>query len=108
MTTDPVCGMKVDENNAPAQSELGGKKYSFCSQQCKDKFDRSPATICGKCCLEKSPLSDAQECLEKSPLSDAQEWGFLFFPFPLVLRLRPDHARFARGADECVRPYTSF
>jgi Cu+-exporting ATPase len=42
MTTDPVCGMKVDENNAPAHSELGGKKYSFCSQQCKDKFDRSP------------------------------------------------------------------
>jgi YHS domain-containing protein len=42
MTKDPVCGMQVDENKAPATSSYQGKKYSFCGQECKDKFDREP------------------------------------------------------------------
>jgi Cu+-exporting ATPase len=42
MTTDPVCGMKVDENNPPSQTQFAGKKYSFCSEQCRDKFERNP------------------------------------------------------------------
>lgn len=42
MTKDPVCGMQVDENKAPATSTYQGKKYSFCGQECKDKFDREP------------------------------------------------------------------
>jgi YHS domain-containing protein len=42
MTKDPVCGMQVDENKAPATSSYQGRKYSFCGQECKDKFDREP------------------------------------------------------------------
>lgn len=42
MTKDPVCGMQVDENKAPATSTHEGKKYSFCGQECKNKFDREP------------------------------------------------------------------
>jgi YHS domain-containing protein len=42
MTTDPVCGMKIDENNAQFESQYGGKKYSFCSRDCKTKFDQQP------------------------------------------------------------------
>lgn len=42
MTKDPVCGMNVDENQAPYQSQYGGTKYSFCSEQCKKEFDRQP------------------------------------------------------------------
>jgi len=42
MTKDPVCGMQVDENKAPATSSYQGKTYSFCGQECKDKFDREP------------------------------------------------------------------
>ena len=42
MTKDPVCGMKVDENNKQYQSEYGGKTYQFCSDQCKRKFDQQP------------------------------------------------------------------
>ena len=42
MTKDPVCGMQVDENKAPATSSYQGKKYSFCGQECKNKFDREP------------------------------------------------------------------
>ncbi len=42
MTKDPVCGMKVDESNSQYQSQYGGKKYSFCSEQCQKKFDQQP------------------------------------------------------------------
>jgi len=42
MTKDPVCGMKVDENNAAAQSQYHGQKYSFCSDECRQKFEQNP------------------------------------------------------------------
>ena len=42
MTKDPVCGMNVDENNTQHQTQYGGKKYSFCSAQCKQKFEQQP------------------------------------------------------------------
>lgn len=42
MQTDPVCGMPVDEKTAAAKSEHQGKTVYFCSQQCKQKFDRNP------------------------------------------------------------------
>jgi YHS domain-containing protein len=38
MNTDPVCGMKVD----PGNSQYAGKNYSFCSLECKKKFDQKP------------------------------------------------------------------
>lgn len=40
--TDPVCGMAVDEQYAAGKSGYKGEMYYFCSQDCKDKFDRSP------------------------------------------------------------------
>lgn len=40
--TDPVCGMKVDEQNAAGQSQHAGQTYYFCSQGCKAKFDQNP------------------------------------------------------------------
>ena len=45
MTKDPVCGMQVDENKAAATSSYQGKKYSFCGQECKNKFDQRAATL---------------------------------------------------------------
>jgi Cu+-exporting ATPase len=42
MTKDPVCGKQVDENRAPATTMYQGKKYSFCGQDCKNKFDQQP------------------------------------------------------------------
>jgi YHS domain-containing protein len=42
MTKDPVCGMKIDENTAKAQTQYHGQKYSFCSDECKQKFERNP------------------------------------------------------------------
>lgn len=42
MKTDPVCGMKVDENKSQYQSQYGGQEFNFCSQDCKNKFDQNP------------------------------------------------------------------
>ena len=42
METDVVCGMKVDPNRAPAQSQYQGKIYYFCAAECKAKFDANP------------------------------------------------------------------
>jgi YHS domain-containing protein len=42
MVIDPVCKMKIDENNAAGKSEYNGKTYYFCAQSCKTKFDQRP------------------------------------------------------------------
>ena len=42
MVKDPVCGMNVDEKNAEFQSQFEGKRYTFCSDECKQKFDEEP------------------------------------------------------------------
>jgi putative ABC transport system ATP-binding protein len=39
---DPVCGMRVDEWTATLFSEHEGKKYSFCSKRCRERFVESP------------------------------------------------------------------
>ena len=39
---DPVCNMEVDERGAAGQSQYQGQDYYFCSQECKQKFDRNP------------------------------------------------------------------
>jgi P-type Cu+ transporter len=42
MTTDPVCGMKVSENDAQFQSQFAGRKYYFCSEECRKEFEADP------------------------------------------------------------------
>jgi YHS domain-containing protein len=42
MTTDPVCGMKIDERASGFHSMYEGKKYSFCSENCKQEFEADP------------------------------------------------------------------
>ncbi len=41
MTKDPVCGMKVNEKDAPT-SMYRGKQYAFCGDDCKQTFDEDP------------------------------------------------------------------
>jgi len=38
-TVDPVCGMAVEETDAAPSSEYDSRKYYFCSEACKKKFD---------------------------------------------------------------------
>ena len=42
MEKDPVCGMDVNPRNAPAQSNFQGRTFYFCSEDCKQRFDREP------------------------------------------------------------------
>src|SRR5512147_1289797 len=42
MTTDPVCGMTVDEQTAAGSVEYEGKRYLFCSTHCLHQFQTAP------------------------------------------------------------------
>ena len=42
MSIDPVCGMTVNENSAPAKATHEGQTYYFCSTECQTKFQREP------------------------------------------------------------------
>jgi len=42
MAIDPVCGMRVDTDDAAATDEYEGKTYYFCSQACRDAFRADP------------------------------------------------------------------
>lgn len=39
---DPVCGMTVEESEAPFRLEHEGRTYYFCSQDCKEEFEANP------------------------------------------------------------------
>ena len=47
MTTDPVCGMPVDEPTAAGSSVFEGSNYYFCSAGCKKKFETNPSAYVG-------------------------------------------------------------
>ena len=42
MVKDPVCGMMVDPDTAPAKAEYQGKTYYFCAPGCKVAFESAP------------------------------------------------------------------
>lgn len=39
---DPVCGMKVDPVNPPFHARYKGEVRYFCSEACKQLFEREP------------------------------------------------------------------
>jgi YHS domain-containing protein len=41
MIEDPVCGMQINIDTAPAKTELDGEIYYFCSEDCKQAFERN-------------------------------------------------------------------
>ena len=40
---DPVCGMQVEKSNPGAVSHLGGHMTYFCSDRCKERYERDPS-----------------------------------------------------------------
>jgi YHS domain-containing protein len=43
MTTDPVCGMTVDEKKkSEFQTQFAGRRYFFCSEECRKEFEADP------------------------------------------------------------------
>ena len=47
MTTDPVCGNTVEEQEAEFQTQFAGKKYFFCSEECREEFEDRPVDYLG-------------------------------------------------------------
>ena len=44
MVTDPVCGMRIDSEDAAATAGYDGKTYYFCSRACRDAFVENPTS----------------------------------------------------------------
>jgi len=42
MTTDPVCLMIINEEDAKFSSMYRDQRYYFCCNWCKDKFEENP------------------------------------------------------------------
>ena len=40
--TDPVCGVVIEPMKAAANSTYEEQTYYFCSQECKETFDKDP------------------------------------------------------------------
>jgi Cu+-exporting ATPase len=43
MVVDPVCGMRIDSEEAAGSAEYQGTTFYFCSQACHDAFKADPA-----------------------------------------------------------------
>lgn len=41
-TTDPVCGMTIDESAAAGSTSHQGTTYYFCSSGCPERFEADP------------------------------------------------------------------
>jgi uncharacterized membrane protein YraQ (UPF0718 family)/YHS domain-containing protein len=44
---DPVCGMQVEAAHAPASCERDGMQIYFCSDRCREKFEKTASSIAG-------------------------------------------------------------
>jgi Cu2+-exporting ATPase len=42
LVTDPVCGMKIEPENAYSELEYEGHAVYFCSQRCEEEFKKNP------------------------------------------------------------------
>lgn len=42
MAIDPVCGMTIEDKKPEYQAMFAGKKYSFCSEECRREFEEQP------------------------------------------------------------------
>ena len=42
MAIDPVCGMEIDERKPEFQTQFAGRKYFFCSEECRKEFENQP------------------------------------------------------------------
>jgi len=45
---DPVCGMEIHVETAPAKTYYEGEVYYFCSQGCKQEFEKNPEAFIRK------------------------------------------------------------
>lgn len=44
---DPWCGMQVERANAPATTDVGGERFFFCSDRCRERFEADRHRLAG-------------------------------------------------------------
>jgi YHS domain-containing protein len=44
MVTDPVCGMRIDPDDAVGTADYQGTTYYFCSEACHEAFVADPGS----------------------------------------------------------------
>ncbi len=47
-TTDPVCGMMINADDAVARSHYEGRTYYFCTDRCRIQFEQDPTRYAGR------------------------------------------------------------
>jgi Cu+-exporting ATPase len=67
MTHDPVCGMEV-KSPSKYYIDLDGKKYEFCSEECKQKFASEPSKYIKKLKAAVSTYTSTSKGLQKIQL----------------------------------------
>ncbi len=74
---DPVCGMQVRRDDAPAQASFGGRSYRFCSDRCRERFGENPGryAVTRAHRGEASPGGSVAVSLTKKPRADPPERG---------------------------------
>lgn len=61
---DPVCGMQVETAHAPARLEQHGQRIYFCSEHCKERFERDPDHYLGTPATTHDDHSEASTAVD--------------------------------------------
>jgi P-type Cu+ transporter len=54
-TTDPICGMTVDPDQAAGTAEYHGRRYLFCSTSCLERFQADPEQYTSHASMNAAP-----------------------------------------------------
>ncbi len=65
LANDPVCGMQVERVGAPARVNFGNQTFYFCSDRCRDRFDRDPGRFAA---VGSVPVEATRERRETDPV----------------------------------------
>jgi len=79
---DPVCGMKVDPDNAAGSFEYQGKTYYFCSTHCLHRFRENPESFL-------NPVPQAPIGITRQPKSVARDQKYTCPMHPEIVRDGP-------------------
>ena len=55
MAKDPVCAMEIDERQSAGTSVYDGRTYYFCSERCREAFDRNPKAYTARADMQLHP-----------------------------------------------------
>jgi YHS domain-containing protein len=77
---DPVCGMMVDTDTAPAHTTYESQDVYFCSQQCRKEFEKEPERYADK--LEREPPFTVSKGFVAPKFGSAGSGGLEFEPNP--------------------------